>query len=159
MSAIEWSGKLKWVGTAAEALKWLGWLVACLCSVKRSQGMRLVSPIHCFLHRLHSIIYVRFDDLQVICYLICLTSPVVEKVLVVRPLSIWQQLRHSCFELQREVQGCLERWVRLFNFCMNQEITKISWTTVCDNRSILNNIMKTFWGVKNVVPFLAYFSL
>ena len=73
--------------------------------MKRSQGMRLVSPIYCFLYRLHSFKYVRFDDLQVIYSLICLTSPVVEKVLVVRPLSIWQQLRHSCFELQRKVPG------------------------------------------------------
>ena len=31
MSSMEWSGRLKCVGTAAEALAWLGLFVACLC--------------------------------------------------------------------------------------------------------------------------------
>ena len=36
--------------------------------------------IYCFLHFLHSIIYVRLVELQVICCFICLVSPVLLKV-------------------------------------------------------------------------------
>ena len=68
--------KVKCVGTAAEALAWLGLFVACLCSVNRSLSVRLVSPMYCFLHRLHSIIHISFVDLHVICCLISRTSPV-----------------------------------------------------------------------------------
>ena len=54
-----------WEGTAAVAIAWSGLFVACLCSIKRSQSVRLVSHIHCFLHLLHWIIYVRFVESQV----------------------------------------------------------------------------------------------
>ena len=37
-----------WEGTAAVAIAWIGLFVACLCSIKRSQSVRLVSHIHCF---------------------------------------------------------------------------------------------------------------
>ena len=40
-----------------------------------SRIVRLVSPRYCFLHFLHSIIYVRLVELQVICCFICLVSP------------------------------------------------------------------------------------
>ena len=38
-----------------------------------SRIVRLVSPIYCFLHFLHSIIYVRLVELQVICKLFYLS--------------------------------------------------------------------------------------
>ena len=56
MSLTECEGKLKCVGTAAEALACSELFVACLCSVNRSRRLRLVSPMYCFLHFLHSII-------------------------------------------------------------------------------------------------------
>ena len=55
-------GRLKWEGTAAVAFAWSGLFVACLCSLKRSRSVRLVSPIYCFLHLLH---YVRFVESQI----------------------------------------------------------------------------------------------
>ena len=42
--------------------------------------MRFVSPMYCLLHFLHSIIYVKLVELQVIWCLICLVSPVLVKV-------------------------------------------------------------------------------
>ena len=39
---------------------WSGLFVACLCYLKQTQSVRLVSPIYCFLHLLHWIIYVKF---------------------------------------------------------------------------------------------------
>ena len=103
MSLIEWSGRLKCVGTAAVALAWLGLFVACLCSVNRSRSVRLVSPMYCFLHFWHSIMYVKFVDLQFICCLISRTSLVLLNVYVVLPSSMWGQVRHPCLELQRKV--------------------------------------------------------
>ena len=47
------------------AFAWSGLFVDCLCSLKRSRSVRLVSPIYCFLHLLHCIIYVRFVESQV----------------------------------------------------------------------------------------------
>ena len=44
------------------AFAWSELFVACLCSLKRSRSVRLVSPIYCFLHLLHWIIYVRFVE-------------------------------------------------------------------------------------------------
>ena len=37
--------------------------------------------------------------------LVCLGSPVVVEVWVVRPLSLWQQVRHPCLELQQKEPG------------------------------------------------------
>ena len=65
--------------------------------------MRLVSPIYCFLHFLHSVIYVKLVELQVIWCLICLVSPVLLKVYDVLPFSIKGQVRHPCFESQWNV--------------------------------------------------------
>ena len=48
MSLTECEGKLKCVGTAAEALALSELSVACLCSVNRSRRLRLVSPMYCF---------------------------------------------------------------------------------------------------------------
>ena len=39
---------------------WSGLFVACLCCLKQTQSVRLVSPIYCFLNLLHWIIYVWF---------------------------------------------------------------------------------------------------
>ena len=39
-----------------------GLLVACLCSSKHLRSVPLISPIYCFLHLLHWIIYVRFVE-------------------------------------------------------------------------------------------------
>ena len=103
MSVIEWPGTVKWEGTAAGALEWRGLFVACLCSEKRSRSVRLVSPMHCFLHFLHSIIYVKLVELQVIWCLICLLSPVLVKVYDVLAFSINGQVRQPCFESQRNV--------------------------------------------------------
>ena len=50
------------------AFAWSGLFVACLCSLKRSRSVCLVSPIYIyilFLHLLHCIIYVRFVESQV----------------------------------------------------------------------------------------------
>ena len=65
MSVIEWPGWLNWEGIAAVAFAWSGLFVACLCSLKRSRSVHLVSSIYCFLHLLHWIIYVRFVESQV----------------------------------------------------------------------------------------------
>ena len=65
--------------------------------------MRFVSPMYCLLHFLHSIIYVKLVELQVIWCLICLVSPVLVKVYDVLPFSMNGQARHPCFEPQRNV--------------------------------------------------------
>ena len=65
--------------------------------------MRFVSPIYCFVHFLHSIIYVKLVEFQVVWCLICLVSPVLVKVYDVLPLSINGQVRHPRFESQRKV--------------------------------------------------------
>ena len=75
----------------------------CLCSEKRSRSVRFVSPMYCLLHFLHSIIYVKLVELQVIWCLICLVSPVFVKVYDVLPFSMKGQVRHPCFEPQRNV--------------------------------------------------------
>ena len=77
--------------------------MACLCSEKRSRSVHFVSPMYCLLHFLHSIIYVKLVELQVIWCLICLVSPVLVKVYDVLPFSMNGQVRHPCFELQRNV--------------------------------------------------------
>ena len=56
-----------------------------------------------FLHFLQSIIYVKLVELQVMWCLICLVSPVLIKVYDVLPFSINGQVRHPCFESQRNV--------------------------------------------------------
>ena len=48
MSAIEWPGWFKWEGTAAAGFAWSGLFVGCLCSLRRSRSVRLVSLIYCF---------------------------------------------------------------------------------------------------------------
>ena len=60
-------------------LEWIVWCLS-ICSLKRSRSVRSVSPIYCFLHLLHWIIYVRFAESQVMWCLICLVSPVLVKV-------------------------------------------------------------------------------
>ena len=45
-------------------------------------------PYILFLHFLHSIIYVRLEELQVICCFICLVSPVLLKVYELLALSM-----------------------------------------------------------------------
>ena len=81
MSAMEWpAGWLKWEGTAAVAFAWSGLFVACLCYLKRSRNVHLVSPTFCLVHLLHWIIYVRFVESLVMWCLICLVSPVLLKV-------------------------------------------------------------------------------
>ena len=85
------------------AFAWSGLSVACLCYLKRSRIVRLVSPIYCFLHLLHWIMYVRFVDSQVMSCLICLVSPVllkVSKVNDVFPWLMYGQVRKPCLELQ-----------------------------------------------------------
>ena len=56
-----------------------------------------------FLTLLHSIIYVKLVELQVIWCLICLVSPVLVKVYDVFPFSMNGQVRHPCFEPQQNV--------------------------------------------------------
>ena len=52
---------LKWGrDSAAVVFAWSGLFVACLCCLKQTQSVRLVSPIYCFLNLLHWIIYVWF---------------------------------------------------------------------------------------------------
>ena len=72
---------------------------------KRSRSVRFVSwsPMYCLLHFLHSIIYVKLVELQVMWCLICLVSPVLVKVYDVLPFSMNGQVRHPCFEPQRNV--------------------------------------------------------
>ena len=64
MSSIEWPrvARLIKVGRDCfcEVFAWSGLFVACLCSLKSSRSVRLVSPIYCFLHILHWTIYVTF---------------------------------------------------------------------------------------------------
>ena len=59
--------------------------------------------MYCLLHFLHSIIYVKLVELQVIWCFICLVSPVLVKVYDVLPFSMNGQVRHPCFEPQRNV--------------------------------------------------------
>jgi len=105
MSVIEWPGRWKWERTAPVyvALAWRRLFVACLCSEKRLRSVRLVSPTYCFLHFLHSVIYVKVVELQVIWCLICLVSPVLLKVYDILPFWIKAQVRHPCFESQWNV--------------------------------------------------------
>jgi len=58
-----------------------------------------------FLHFLHSIIYVKLVELQVIWCLICLVSSALVKVYDVLPFSINGQVRHPCLESQRNVSA------------------------------------------------------
>ena len=67
---------LKWGrDSAAVVFAWSGLFVACLCYLKQlmqTQSVRLVSPIYCFLHLLHWIIYVRFVCFVVVVFFILL---------------------------------------------------------------------------------------
>ena len=96
MSAIEWLGWLKWEGTAAVAFACSRLFVTCLCSLKRSRSVRFVSPIYCFLHLLHWIIYVRFVESRVMWCLICLVPPVLLKGYDVFPWLMYGQVRRLC---------------------------------------------------------------
>ena len=85
------------------AFAWNGLFVACLCSLKHSRSVCLVSsPIYCFLHLLHWIIYVRFvESSNVMFKLSCF--PVLVKVYDVFPRLMYGQVRQPCLELQRNV--------------------------------------------------------
>ena len=83
-------------------------VVACLCSLKRSRSVRLVSPIHLVNisftpFTLDHIIYVRFLGSQVMRCLICLVSPVLVKMYDFFPGLMYRQVRQPFLELQRNV--------------------------------------------------------
>ena len=78
MSEAEWLGETKCSDTAV-SLELLG--CTCLSTglrflLKRSLSCRFVSPMYCLLHRLHSIMYITFLELQSIRWLIVVVSPV-----------------------------------------------------------------------------------
>ena len=58
-------------GCRGVSMKWI------LCSEKRSRSVRFVSPMYCLLHFLHSIIYVKLVELQVIWCLACVAGGIV----------------------------------------------------------------------------------
>ena len=95
---VRFSCLTAWEGIAAVAFACTGLFFACLCSLRRSPSVRLVSPICCcccfFLHLLHWIIYVRFVVSQVMWCLICLVSLFVGE-------SVW------CFSI---VNLCIGGW-------------------------------------------------
>ena len=90
-------------GCRGVSVKW----IICSLSVFRKtftkRAFCFTYAVYCLLHFLHSIIYVKLVELQVIWCLICLVSPVLVKVYDVLPLSMNGRVRHPCFEPQRNV--------------------------------------------------------
>ena len=81
------------------------WIICGLSVFRKTFTKRafFFSPMYCLLHFLHSVIYVKLVELQVIWCLICLVSPVLVKVYDVLPFSMNGQVRPPCFETQRNV--------------------------------------------------------
>ena len=76
----------------------------------------MVSPIYClffFYIFLHSIIFVRLVELQVICCFICLVSPVLLKVYEVLALSMPRDIHDSSMSGVAAASARGELWCRV----------------------------------------------
>ena len=79
------------------------WIICSLSVFRKTFTKRAFCFTYLFVTLLHSIIYVKLVELQVIWCLICLVSPVLVKVYDVLPFSMNGQVRHPSFEAQRNV--------------------------------------------------------
>ena len=82
---------------------WSGLFVACLCSLKRSLSVSLVSPIYCFyiFYTGSYMLGLLSPTSNVMFNLSCF--PVLVKVYDVFPWLMYGQVRQPCLELQRNV--------------------------------------------------------
>ena len=100
-SLMEWPGWLKCSEIGVGLISWLWLRIERRCSPKRSLSWRLVSPMYCFPHFLHSIRYIKFLDLQLRESVISRSSLVAEKVYLSWPCCRNGQVRqHGCLHFQ-----------------------------------------------------------